>query len=376
MGLQFYRHGLSMMSLLLLSSCLPPSASPGVSGSQAAGLATMNLAKNHQQSPIIAAPNPYHWAIDGVGYFSVIDKETQELLFTRNGNFMLDNKGQITTSDGKYYLDPAITVPSNHTAFVIDETGGVWSQQPSDTEWTQLGRITLSRVPYPENLTALGERDGYFKATQASGAAEVGQAGQNQFGRVVGTALEDFKAAIQKLPAGPCKSAAGPQIATDNPLDVAIEGQGYFVLLNPATGESYFSRQGALRVADNREPRSLTATGMLIDQHGYSIEVQRENSGSLHLTDKQTLERIDEQGQLWVKEGTETKSIGRLRLAKIKNTDLIEPVGFARQNVYRAKELGGVSEQDLELGLAGANGFGTLKSKTLEDCGLDILYRP
>jgi flagellar basal body rod protein FlgG len=378
MGLRFYHHSLCILSLLTLSACLSPSASPGGVDSQAMVTATMNLVGNHQQSPIVSDQQPLHWAIDGVGYFAVIDKKTGERLLTRKGDFVTDANGQMTTADGQYFLEPAITLPPGSTQYYIDEIGTVRTLIAENGIWTELGRITLTRVPYPDKLTALGGRDGYFKVTQAAGMNEEGQAGQNMFGRVVGGAFEDFSQAAQKLPDGPCKLGLGKQVPTDKNLDVAIDGDGYFVLMSSVTGESLYTRQGAFQVNGDKHLFSLITKGAFTNHQGYMVEIQAQDGKpqTLHLSDNQTLDRIDEKGTLFVKEGEEVKAMGRLVLAKIQNKELLEPVGFARQNVFRAKTHAPLSKTEIATGLPTENGLGALKPQMLEACGLDVLNYP
>jgi flagellar basal-body rod protein FlgG len=147
----------------------------------------------HSQGSLQVTENNLDWAIDGVGFFAVLDQNTGERLFTRKGLFKLNNNGQVVNADG-YVLDPAINIPPGTTSYHIGQDGAVWANQPGTGLLTEIGRITLTRFPNPAGLEAKG--NSLYGVTTSSGDPEDGQPGQNGFGLVIGRALEQSNVQI------------------------------------------------------------------------------------------------------------------------------------------------------------------------------------
>ncbi len=157
----------------------------GISFGLGSRVAATNI--QHTQGSLQTSSNNLDWAIDGTGFFSVLDPGTGERLFTRKGAFKLNNNGEIVTADG-FKLDPAITIPPGTTDYHIARDGTVWAAQPGSGLLSELGRVTLTRFPNPAGLEARG--GSMYSATSASGNAEDGQATQNGFGQIHGRMLE------------------------------------------------------------------------------------------------------------------------------------------------------------------------------------------
>ncbi|PIQ24957.1 flagellar basal-body rod protein FlgG [bacterium (Candidatus Blackallbacteria) CG17_big_fil_post_rev_8_21_14_2_50_48_46] len=147
----------------------------------------------HQQGSLQSTNNNLDWAIDGIGFFSVLDPISGQRFYTRKGLFKLNNNGQVVNADG-YTLDPNITIPPGTTDFHIDRTGVFWATQPGTGLLSQLGNITLTRFPNPAGLEARG--NSLFAESSASGSPEQGQPAQNGFGQIHGRALESSNVQI------------------------------------------------------------------------------------------------------------------------------------------------------------------------------------
>jgi len=94
---------------------------------------------------------------------------------------------------------------------------------------------------------------------------------------------------------------------TGNPLDVGLEGAGFFAVAT-AAGEAY-TRQGNFRLDANG--RMVTAGGQPLVGMGGDIQLSRPDP------------RIDAQGNVW--EGT--TQVGRLKIVEIKNIDGMARLG-------------------------------------------------
>lgn len=137
------------------------------------------------QGTFATTGNALDMAIDGAGYFQV-EMPDGRTGYTRAGNFGRSPDGTIVTSDGKP-LTPAIQIPEDSTNVSIGADGTV-SATGADGTLTELGRIELARFANPAGLQAIG--DNMLVETAASGAPQVGAAGQEGRGSLRGGMLE------------------------------------------------------------------------------------------------------------------------------------------------------------------------------------------
>jgi len=346
---------------LLLTSCqvgLSVPSSPENQNSVAInGALIAAQIENHQQSPLRVTNRDLDWAIDGLGYFSVIDPSSAAVYYTRNGKFKQDANGQIVTEEG-FPLSSGITVPAETKKVLLTEGGTIWAETETG-DWTVLGRQVLARFAKPENLLPLATAKGYFKDSPKTGGPEQGQAGQNGFGLAIGGALEDFSLAASPVPDLGCRNPH-PQAATGRTLDWAVDGEGYFAFLSPITGEYLLTRQAHIQVNQN---------GQLISEHGYYLDP----AVTLPLIEGQdnanTFVRIDPDGTIWTRTPIEAETrLGQITLVQPKDPDELKPMGFSRSTVYRA--------DNVTTFKPGENGQATIKASTYENCGQDILNRP
>lgn len=157
-------------------------------GTRIAGTTTQ-----HRQGPLQQTERNLDWAIDGVGFFTVINPLTSEKFFTRKGEFKINNQGQITNSDG-FLLEPAVAIPQGTSDFHVALDGIVWANQPGSGLLQQIGQITIARFANPSGLEAMGKS--LYRETVASGNPEEAQPGQQGFGTIQGRALESSNVEI------------------------------------------------------------------------------------------------------------------------------------------------------------------------------------
>ncbi|MCX8039723.1 MAG: flagellar basal-body rod protein FlgG [Planctomycetota bacterium] len=129
---------------------------------------------------------PLDVAIEGDGFFQV-QRPDGSVAYTRAGDFRIDAEGRLVTADG-YFIQPAITVPdgASENAVFIAPDGTV--TVTIDGAETVLGQISLARFRNPGGLLAVGRN--LFEATEASGAAVVGNPTEPGFGSLRHAALE------------------------------------------------------------------------------------------------------------------------------------------------------------------------------------------
>lgn len=146
--------------------------------------------------------------------------------------------------------------------------------------------------------------------------------------------------------------AAGELRPTQNPLDLAIEGQGFFEL-EDAGGQRVYTRAGQFRV----------------DQDGYVVSVNGMRlAQGLQLPPDALDIRIDGEGEITARLGddTERSVIGQIELATFAAPDALEAVG---QNVFAATERSG----EAAIGRPTDSGFGRLQQGYLELANVDLV---
>ena len=124
--------------------------------------------------------NSLDLALDGEGYFQV-QMPGGTTGYTRAGNFSRSAEGLLVTSDG-YQVQPGITVPQGATSITIGTDGTVSATLAGQTDPQSLGQIQVATFPNAAGLQSKG--DNYLVETAASGAANVGIAGQDGRGNV------------------------------------------------------------------------------------------------------------------------------------------------------------------------------------------------
>lgn len=132
---------------------------------------------------------------------------------------------------------------------------------------------------------------------------------------------------------------------TDNPLDIALNGRGFFQVELPS-GDFAYTRDGSFQVSPQ---------GELVTVDGYLV------SPGITIPEEAVDVAINAQGEVQVKldNQAEPQSLGQLDIANFINPAGLEAVGG---NLYRETSASG----NVLLGLAGQEGFGTIKQGTLE----------
>ena len=144
------------------------------------GVRVQGTARIDTQGSMQQTGNSLDLMLDGDGLFQV-QMPGGTLGYTRAGNFSRSAEGLLVTSEG-YQVMPGITVPANATQITIGNDGTVSATVPGQTEATQLGQIQVASFPNPSGLQSVG--DNYLTETAASGAANLGVAGEDGRARI------------------------------------------------------------------------------------------------------------------------------------------------------------------------------------------------
>ncbi len=144
------------------------------------GVRIQGTARIDTQGSLATTGNSLDIALDGDGYFQVT-LPGGTLGYTRAGNFSRSAEGQLVTAEG-YTVQPGITVPEGATSITIGTDGTVSATIAGQTEPSQIGQIQVANFPNSAGLQAAG--DNYLTETAASGAANLGIAGQDGRGNI------------------------------------------------------------------------------------------------------------------------------------------------------------------------------------------------
>jgi flagellar basal-body rod protein FlgF len=118
----------------------------------------------------------------------------------------------------------------------------------------------------------------------------------------------------------------GHERETGNPLDLAIEGEGFFAVESP-TGELY-TRNGRFRIDEN---------GQLVNEQG--MPVLTSNGGPIYFSATDTDITVSRDGVV----STENGEIGRLRVVRFENPNDLQVIGGLMSSPDRPAEMESVN---------------------------------
>src|SRR5271156_983054 len=106
------------------------------------GVKVASIKDTLTQGTLTSTGNPLDLAINGNGYFQILQPNGQTA-YTRDGAFQLNQNGQLVNSSG-YQVLPNVTIPSNATSVTIGSDGTVSITTPGAATATQVGQIQLA----------------------------------------------------------------------------------------------------------------------------------------------------------------------------------------------------------------------------------------
>lgn len=139
---------------------------------------------------------------------------------------------------------------------------------------------------------------------------------------------------------------------TDNPLDIAIEGDGFFQIMQP-NGEIAYTRDGAFKL--NSDGQIVTSDGFLLEpEMAIPADTVAINIG------------IDGTVSVLQAGEIETADIGVVELSSFINPAGLSSIG---RNLYIPTAASG----DAVVGTAGQDGFGTIMQRCLERSNVSVV---
>jgi flagellar basal-body rod protein FlgG len=138
---------------------------------------------NHEQGAFETTGNQLDLAIEGDGFFRVIDPNG-DFLYTRAGNFGINANQQLVVGSANtgWVEGSGISIPPEAIDVVISADGQVQIRTQDSATLLNVGQLQLAKFINPDGLLKLG--DNLFKETDASSTAQIGNPGQQGFGGV------------------------------------------------------------------------------------------------------------------------------------------------------------------------------------------------
>jgi flagellar basal-body rod protein FlgG len=144
----------------------------------------------------------------------------------------------------------------------------------------------------------------------------------------------------------------GTLTATGNPLDLAINGNGYFQIQQP-DGQTAYTRDGAFQ---------LSQTGALVNSSGYPV------IPAITIPSNATSVTIGTDGTVSITTATSATAtqVGQIQLANFINPQGLQPLGG---NLYALTTASGTATT----GAPQANGLGSVNQNDLESSNVDVV---
>ena len=139
---------------------------------------------------------------------------------------------------------------------------------------------------------------------------------------------------------------------TDNPLDLAIDGEGFFQIELP-NGDEAFTRTGSFQLSQDGD--LVTNDGFLVEP---GINIPDDAIGVTVNSDGEVL--VDLDGQI------QAQNVGQLELARFPNSAGLEAVG---DNLFEETEASGAPILDNP----NADGFGSIQQGAIEGSNVEIV---
>lgn len=171
------------------------------------GATVSSTAQNFSLGSVEQTGRSLDLAINGDGFFTTRNTESNETFYTRNGNFQIDAAGNLTDSNGQavqiFATDAAGvvtgTAPIDAVIPTVNGAGsainnltitgtGVLEAAYADGSSEAVGRIALAQFPSRDGLQSIGQTK--WRATGDSGNASYSTPGNNSLGTLLSGSLE------------------------------------------------------------------------------------------------------------------------------------------------------------------------------------------
>ena len=152
-----------------------------------AGTKVVATQKIHTQGDMLTTDNSLDLMVQGEGFFEILLPDGSSA-YSRNGQFTMDEEGNLVTPGAGYPLEPQITVPQDATQIIVSQDGEVSVRLQGEAENAVIGQINLINFINPTGLQPVGQN--LYIETAVSGDPQEGIPGLEGYGMIVQGALE------------------------------------------------------------------------------------------------------------------------------------------------------------------------------------------
>jgi flagellar basal-body rod protein FlgG len=152
-----------------------------------AGTKVVATQKIHTQGDMLNTDNALDLMIQGEGLFEILMPDGSSA-YSRNGQFTMDDEGNIVTPGAGYLLQPQVTVPDDALSVIVSQDGEVSVTLQGQAEPAVVGQINTVNFVNPTGLEPIGQN--LYVETAVSGAPQEGVPGLEGYGMIVQGALE------------------------------------------------------------------------------------------------------------------------------------------------------------------------------------------
>lgn len=146
----------------------------------AAGVGIASVSKLFDAGDIRKTDASMDIIIEGEGFFEVTLPDGTAA-YTRGGTWTVNKEGHLATLAG-WPLKPAIAVPDDVQALIVQPDGLVQARLPGPQGLLDLGRMDRVRFVNPQGLLAQG--DGLYRSSATSGEALLARTAEDGTGRI------------------------------------------------------------------------------------------------------------------------------------------------------------------------------------------------
>lgn len=150
------------------------------------GVQIQAITKDFSPGTLTETARDMDLAISGNGFFQVRLNDGRTA-YTRAGNLMLDNYGNVKAQGG-YELEPPVQVPLDTESITFEKDGRVVVKVANDPAKREVGQILLAKFTNPDGLKMIGQNN--YEETIESGEPIVDIPGRRGFGEINQRKLE------------------------------------------------------------------------------------------------------------------------------------------------------------------------------------------
>ena len=132
-----------------------------------AGTKVVATQKIHTQGDMLTTDNSLDLMIQGEGFFEILMPDGSSA-YSRNGQFTMNDAGDIVTPGAGYLIQPQVTIPEDALSIVVSQDGEVSVTLQGQAEPSVVGQINTINFINPTGLQPIGQN--LYTETAVSGA--------------------------------------------------------------------------------------------------------------------------------------------------------------------------------------------------------------